>query len=184
MNDIKNLITTLLKQATVQGADLHIYPKSAPFLRSGGKNGELQPMPGFKEPFELATVKAVVGELLTPEQKNELLKYKHIDFSYTHGELGRFRVSVYTQRGTHALTIHTLPFDVPCLLELGLSDESIRALEYITTEKKGVFIFAGDCFAEKPVMLAALVDFINANRIQSYSVTAQSEMKIFLITCN
>ena len=165
MSDIKNLITKLLKYATEEGADLHIYPKSAPFLRLGGKNGALQPVRNFKDsPLELATVKAIIGELLTPEQKNELLKNKHIDFSYTHSELGRFRVSVYTQRGTHAATIHTLPFDVPGISQMGLSHSSVRAMEIITLEKKGLIIVAGDYFSEKSELLAALVNLVNKNR--------------------
>ena len=165
MSDVKNLITKLLKYATEEGADLHIYPKSAPFLRLGGKNGELQPVRNFKDsPLELATVKAIIGELLTPEQKNELLKNKYADIPYTHNELGRFRISVYTQRGTHAVTIHTLPFGIPGLSPSEYYPTSIRAMEIITLEKKGLIVVAGDCFTEKSQLLASLVDLVNKNR--------------------
>jgi len=165
MSDIKNLITKLLEYATEEGADLHICPQSAPFVRSGGKNGALQPVPGFEKwILDLPTVKAFIGELLTPEQKSELLKNKYADISYTHGELGRFRVSVYTQRGTHAVTIHTLPFEAPRLYASDYSHSSIRAMEIITLEKKGLLVVAGDCFTEKSKLLAALVDLINKNR--------------------
>ena len=165
MSEIKNLISKLLEYATEEGADLHIYPKSAPFLRLGGMNGALQPVRNFKDkPLELATVKAIIGELLTPEQKNELLKNKYADISYTHGELGRFRVSVYTQRGTHAVTIHTLPFEVPGLCPSEYYPSSIRAMEIITLETKGLILVAGDCFTEKSRLLAVLVDLVNKNR--------------------
>jgi twitching motility protein PilT len=165
MSEIKNLITELLEYATEEGADLHICPKSAPFVRLGGNIGALQTVPGFIDwHLDLATVKALVGELLTPEQKNELLKNKYVDISYTHGELGRFRVSVYTQRGTHAVTVHTLPFEVPGLFASEYSHSSIRAMEIITLEKKGLIVVAGDCFAEKSELLAALVNLVNKNR--------------------
>jgi twitching motility protein PilT len=155
----------LLEYATKQGADLHICPKSAPFVRLGSKTGILTPVQGFENwILDLATVKAVIGELLTPEQKSELLKHKYADVSYTHGELGRFRVSVYTQRGTHAVTIHALPFEVPDIYKLELPNETLYAIEKIVTESNGLIVFAGDYFSDKSIILAALVDLINQKR--------------------
>ena len=188
MNDVKNLITHLLEYATKQGADLHICPKSAPFVRlgkpreavrptgagrpaserserEGGKYGELEQVPGFDDcQLDMATVKALIGELLTPEQKAELQKNKCLDFPFTYGELGRFRAYAYTQRGTHAITIHTLPFDVPDFYKLGLSDAAVGAVENIVMGKTGLIIVAGDYFSEKSKTLAALVDLINQKR--------------------
>ena len=155
----------MLEYATEEGADLHICPQSAPFVRLKSENGALQTVQGFKDwTLDLPTVKALISELLTPEQKSELLKNKYADIPYTHSELGRFRVSVYTQRGTHAVTIHTLPFEVPVIFEMGLSDSSVRAMEIITLEKKGLIVVAGDYFSEKSALLAALVNLINKTR--------------------
>jgi Tfp pilus assembly pilus retraction ATPase PilT len=164
LSDIKKLINTLLEYATEQGADLHICPKSAPFVRLGGI-GELKPIPDYiNSPLDIATVKALINELLTPEQRGELLKHKYADFSYTHSELGRFRLNVYTQRGTHAITIHTLPFDVPNFYKLELPNEAIWVIEHAVTESAGLFIVAGDYFSGKSATLASLVDLINDKR--------------------
>ena len=165
MNDAKNLITHLLEYATKQGADLHICPKSAPFVRLGNKYGLLQQVPGFDDSLlDLATVKTLIGELLTPEQKAELQKNKCLDFPFTYGELGRFRAYAYTQRGTHAITIHTLPFDVPDFYGLGLTEKMADMVESIIMEGKGLFVVAGDYFSEKSKTIAALVDLINQKR--------------------
>ena len=165
MSDTKNLIKMLLEYATKHGADLHICPKSVPFVRLGGKSGTLKPVTDFETwALDVATVKTLISEILTPEQKTELQKHKHLNFTYTYGELGRFRAYAYTQRGTHALTIHTLPFEVPVITQMGLTDSSIRALEIITNEKKGLVVVAGDYFPEKSVLLAALVNLINKVR--------------------
>jgi twitching motility protein PilT len=165
VNEIKNLISHLLEYATKEGADLHICPKSAPFARLTGKNGKLQPVPGYDDwQLDLATVKAFINELLTPEQKSELLKNKFLDFSLTYGELGRFRACVYTQRGTHAMTIHTLPFDVPDLYELGLFDDVIDKIEDIITEPNGLIVVAVNYFSSASYLLAALVDLANERR--------------------
>jgi twitching motility protein PilT len=165
LTDINNLINHLLEYATKQGADLHICPKSAPFARLGGKNSVLQPVQGFEDwILDVGTVKTLISELLTPEQRVELLKHKYADVSYTHGELGRFRVSVYAQRGTHAITIHTLPFDVPDLHKLDLPVDIVTALENTVMENVGLVIAAGDYFSDKSVIIAALVDSINRKR--------------------
>ena len=165
MSDIKNIITRLLEYATEQGADLHICPKSAPFVRLGGKNGALRLVPGFENKIlDLATVKAIIGELLTPEQKNELLKNKYLDFPLTYGELGRFRAYAYTQRGTHALTINSLPFEVPTLNDLELSDDTTAKIEDIITEPNGLIVVAVNYFSSASFILAALVDTANQLR--------------------
>ena len=163
MNEVKNLIAQLLEYATKQGADLHICPKSAPFVRLGGKFGELEQVPGFDDcQLDLATVKVLVGELLTPEQKGELQKNNYLDFTFTHGELGRFRAYAYTQRGTHAITIHTLPFEIPDFLDLDFTAEAAYNVEKITVEdEKGLIIVSGDCFSNKEKTLAMLVDLMN-----------------------
>ena len=163
MNDIKNLIKMLLEHATKHGADLHICPNSAPLLRLGSKKDVLQPVINFETSvLDLATAKTLIGELLTPEQKAELQKNKFLDFSLTYGELGRFRAYAYTQRGTHAITIHTLPFKVPDFLDLDFSAEAACKTEHITVDdEKGLIIVAGDYFSNKTATLAMLVDLMN-----------------------
>ena len=165
MSEIKNLIKLLLEYATKQGADLHICPKSAPFVRLGGNKGVLQPVPDFETwALDLATVKTLIGELLTPEQKTELQRNKYLNFTMTHGELGRFRAYAYTQRGTHAITIHTLPFEVPDIKNMDLTHAAVDALNNIVAENKGLVIVAGDYFSGKSATLAALINLINENR--------------------
>jgi len=165
MNDPKNILANLLEYATKQGADLHICPKSVPFARIGDNYGALQQVPGCDEgPMELATVKAFINVLLTPEQKSELQKNKHLDFTFTHGDLGRFRAYAYSQRGTYAITIQTLPFAVPNFYELGLPDELAEAIENTVMDKNGLVIIAGDYISKKSQTLAALVDLINQKR--------------------
>ena len=163
MNDPKNLISHLLKHATEHGADLHICPKSVPFARLGGKYGELSPVPEYEgSPFDVAIVKAIIGEILTPEQKSELLKNKFVDFSFTHGNLGRFRAYAYTQRGTHAITIHSLPYEIPDYIDLEFTAEVACKVDKIAIEdEKGLLIVAGDYYSGISATLAAIVDSVN-----------------------
>ena len=163
MNDTKNLISHLLKHATEHGADLHICPKSVPFARLGGKYGELSPVPEYEDsPFDVATVKAIIGEILTPEQKSELQKNKFVDFSFTHGELGRFRAYAYTQRGTHAITIHSLPYEIPDYIDLDFTADVAYKVDRIAIEdEKGLLIVAGDYYSGISATLAAIVDSVN-----------------------
>jgi len=165
MNDAKTLLTGLLEYAAQHGADLHICPKSAPFVRLGGVNGEIKSTPCTSDsPLDVADVKALVGELLTPEQKGELQKTKFIDFSFTYGKLGRFRACVYFQRGTQAINIHPLPFEVPDIHKLGLPDAVVNSIQEIIMYPVGLVVVAGDYFSHKSIILAALVDLANQKR--------------------
>jgi len=165
MTDIKKLIEGLLVFASQNGADLHICPKSVPFARFRDVDGKMTPIPDYADSsLDVAMVKALVMELLTPEQKTELQKHKFLDFSYTHGNLGRFRACVYTQRGTHALSIHPLPFDVPDIYSLDFTDDLLHTVNKTIKEKCGLVVVAGDSSIRLSQTLAALVDLTNQQR--------------------
>ena len=53
---------------------------------------------------------------------------------------------------------------MPNITQMGLTDSTVRALEIITNENKGLIVVAGDYFSEKSVLLAALVNLINKTR--------------------
>ncbi|MCL2604172.1 MAG: hypothetical protein FWD90_06815 [Defluviitaleaceae bacterium] len=125
----------------------------------------MTPIPDYADSsLDVAMVKALVMELLTPEQKTELQKHKFLDFSYTHGNLGRFRACVYTQRGTHALSIHPLPFDVPDIYSLDFTDDLLHTVNKTIKEKCGLVVVAGDSSIRLSQTLAALVDLTNQQR--------------------
>jgi len=63
---------------------------------------------------------AMASQILPKTQETIFKSQLNADFSFGVPGLGRFRANVYLQRGSVALAIRRLPFDVPSSEELGL----------------------------------------------------------------
>src|SRR3989344_3609148 len=106
-------VNELLQQLIKAGiSDIHFKAGSAPLLRI---QGELA-LTSF-EPFESSAIEELAHSLMTPEQKTIFQKEHELDISYAIDKLSRFRVNVYKQRGTVALTLRVVPLKMRTLEE-------------------------------------------------------------------
>ncbi len=155
MADIsQETITRLLRYADeCHATDLHFCVGSAPLVRL---NGRLEPVPG--EPnVSPALVDEVVNSLLEGEKRERLERQRSLDFSFSVPGLGRYRCNIYSQRGTYAVAMRMLPFDVPELGGLGLP-ESVGNFVH---KNKGLMLVVGPTGSGKSTTLASLVGAIN-----------------------
>ncbi|MCA9333445.1 type IV pili twitching motility protein PilT, partial [Candidatus Saccharibacteria bacterium] len=89
---IEPLLDEVIKK---KASDLHLQVGLAPILRVDGK---LVPVAGT-EPLTEEAVEALIFAILDEDQKQILLKDKEFDFSFAYGDLGRFRVNAFHERG-------------------------------------------------------------------------------------
>jgi len=82
------------------------------------------------------------------------------DLSYALPGKGRFRVNIFSQRGSLALVMRRLPSRIPTMEELGLP----AAFQEMAVEKNGLILVTGGTGSGKSNSLAALIDRINQNR--------------------
>ncbi|MDR3641052.1 MAG: PilT/PilU family type 4a pilus ATPase [Humidesulfovibrio sp.] len=82
------------------------------------------------------------------------------DLSYALPGLGRFRVNIFSQRGSLALVLRRLPGHIPTLEELNLPE----AFREMATEQHGLILVTGGTGSGKSNSLAALIDRINETR--------------------
>jgi twitching motility protein PilT len=149
-------VDTFLKLAVEQGgSDLHLVCGLQPRIRV---NGALQPV-RFRE-LTREDLQLILGEIMTPEQGQELAARASIDLAYDAGELGRFRCNVYRHVGGLGAVLRAIPTRIPELAELGLPD-SIRMA---VAQPKGLVLVTGPTGSGKTTTLAAMVDQINATR--------------------
>ncbi|MBU1229401.1 MAG: PilT/PilU family type 4a pilus ATPase [Proteobacteria bacterium] len=80
------------------------------------------------------------------------------DLSYAIPGRGRFRVNIFSQRGSLALVLRRLPSAIPTMAELGLPE----AFEEMAKEKQGLILVTGGTGSGKSHSLAALIDRINS----------------------
>lgn len=84
------------------------------------------------------------------------------DLSYALPGRGRFRVNIFSQRGSLALVLRRLPSRIPAMDELGLPG----AFAEMAREKHGLILVTGGTGSGKSNSLAALIDRINETRAE------------------
>jgi twitching motility protein PilT len=149
-----NNLENLLKYSHERKAtDLHLCAGSKPLIRVNGRLVEV----GDGEMLSNAAIDAIIEELLEPKRKDRLDADRVLDFSFSKPGLGRFRANVYSQRGTYAMAIRMLPFDIPELSSLGLP----ASIKNFTTKSKGLFLVTGATGSGKSTTLASVIHHIN-----------------------
>lgn len=150
-------IETLLEEVIRKKAsDLHIQVSLPPMLRI---DGSLTPVTGFKA-LSAAEVEKLVFSTLDQDQQQILLKDKEFDFSFSFGELGRFRVNAFHERGNLAAAMRLIPNEIQTVQSLGLPTVINTFAEF----PRGLVLVTGPTGSGKSTTLAALVDKINTDR--------------------
>jgi len=98
-----------------------------------------------------------MDSVLTDTQKDLFMRNKEIDFTYSVPGLSRFRVNLFTQRGSVAAVILMNPPNPPTIEELGLPD---LLKNLIINLRQGLVILTGPKASGKSHTLAALVNYI------------------------
>lgn len=82
------------------------------------------------------------------------------DLSYSLPQRSRFRVNIFRQRGTYAIVMRVIPYDIPNFGALNLPQE----LKKIANLKNGIVLVTGPTGSGKSSTLAAIIDLINSTR--------------------
>ncbi len=150
-------IELLLEEVVKKKAsDLHLQVGLRPMLRV---DGALVAIAG-SEPLTEQAVEALIFAILDEDQKQILLKDKEFDFSFAFGDLGRFRVNAFHERGNLAAALRLIPNEILSIEQLGLPEVVNKFAEY----PRGLVLVTGPTGSGKSTTLAALVDKINSER--------------------
>ena len=137
-------------------SDLHIQIGLPPMLRI---DGSLTAIPGFI-PLNGDEVEKLVFAILDEDQQQILMKDKEFDFSFAFGDLGRFRVNAFHERGNLAAALRLIPNEIKTITELGMPNVVNNFAAY----PRGLVLVTGPTGSGKSTTLAALVDKINSEK--------------------
>jgi twitching motility protein PilT len=84
------------------------------------------------------------------------------DLSYSLENVGRFRVNIFKQRGSHAIVMRVIAPRIPSLAELNLPAQ----LTDVARLKNGIVLVTGPTGSGKSSTLAAIIDQINETRAE------------------
>jgi twitching motility protein PilT len=91
------------------------------------------------------------------EVMRKLIHTGSTDLSYSIPGVTRFRVNIFTQRGTFAIVMRVIPTGVPSIEKLGLP----QVLYNVAGEKNGIVLVTGPTGSGKSTTLAAVINEIN-----------------------
>lgn len=155
MADIKQLLKLVIDR---KASDLHLLAGTPPMIRI---EGVLQPVEN-EAVLTADTVRGLVLPLLSPAQKDVFLVNKELDFSVEFGEMGRFRVNTYWQKGTMAAALRLISANIRTIQELKLP----KICYQLTELKQGLILVTGPTGHGKSTTLAAIIDEINRSRAE------------------
>ncbi|HSW99278.1 MAG TPA: type IV pilus twitching motility protein PilT [Candidatus Saccharimonadales bacterium] len=150
-------IEVLLEEVVKKKAsDLHLQVGLPPMIRV---DGTLMPVASADVLTDEA-VETLIFAILDEDQKQILLKDKEFDFSFAFGDLGRFRVNAFHERGNLAAALRLIPNEILTIEQLGLPPIVSKFADY----PRGLVLVTGPTGSGKSTTLAAMIHKINMER--------------------
>jgi len=150
------------------GADLHVRVGIPPVIRIHG------------------VLQRVDGPVLRPEDTEELMRSitseDHIqqirekggaDFGFAFGELARFRVSAFKEKGNFALVLRQIPSKLLTMEQIGIPP-TVKELIY---KPRGLVLVTGPTGSGKTTTLASLLNIINEESNHAHIITIEDPIE-------
>jgi twitching motility protein PilT len=164
-------MSDLLQLMVSEGAaDLHIRVGIPPVIRLHG------------------VLHRVEGPSLRPEDTEELMRsitsedhIQHVrerggaDFGFAFGELARFRVSVFKEKGNFGLVLRQIPTKMLTMEQIGLPP-SVRELLW---KPRGLVLVTGPTGSGKTTTLASMINIINEERDDAHIITVEDPIEYY-----
>jgi len=164
-------MSDLLQLVVSEGAsDLHIRVGTPPTIRVHG------------------ILHRVEGPPLQPEDTEELMRsitsedhIQHVrerggaDFGFAFGEMARFRVSVFKEKGNFGLVLRQIPSKLLTMEQIGIPP-SAKELLY---KPRGLVLVTGPTGSGKTTTLASMINIINEERDEAHIITIEDPIEYY-----
>ncbi|HBT83285.1 MAG TPA: type IV pili twitching motility protein PilT, partial [Desulfuromonas sp.] len=151
--ELNEILSVALK---ARASDVHLKAGLPPIYRI---DGELRPLPKAAR-ITPEQNEAIAFGIMNQKQKDKFELTHELDMAYGVPGLGRFRANVFSQRGSVSMVFRAIPFDIKGIDELALPP----VIKKVAGEARGLVLVTGATGSGKSTTLAAIIDYINANR--------------------
>ena len=153
-------IITAMLAATKNPSDLIFSPGRAPQVEVSGQLVQLKITGvGMLKPEDTARIASdLIGH--NTHALDKLKEQGSCDISYSLARLSRFRVNIFTQRGTCAIVMRVIPTSVPDFAQLNLPKQLSDAADM----RNGIVLVTGPTGSGKSSTLAAMLNKINEEK--------------------
>lgn len=164
------LIDKLLHAVIKRGAsDLHITTGQPPVLRIDGHMRRID-----AKSLEPQDTMGLMKSIAPDRCQQELQEAGSTDFSFAFGDLARFRVAIFKQRGSVAMVLRQIPNKMLTFEQLGLPP----AVEKLVNRPRGLCLVTGPTGSGKSTTLASMINYINAS-MDHHIITIEDPIEFY-----
>jgi twitching motility protein PilT len=164
------LIDKLLHAVVRQGAsDLHITVGQPPVIRHDGHMVKLK-----TKVLEPSDTVSLMKSIAPDRCQQELQAVGGSDFGFAFGDLARFRVSIFKQRGNIAMVLRQIPNKLLTMEQLGLPQACVRLIQ----RPRGLFLVTGPTGSGKSTSLASMINYLNEN-FDHHIITVEDPIEFY-----
>ena len=149
-------ITPILQKCVERNAsDIHLTVGKPPLLRVDGKLDEVQ-----KAPLRPEDTEGLMKSITPEDHLGRVEEMGGCDFGFSFGQIARFRVSVYKQKGYYGMALRLIPYKLMTFEEIGLPPH----VKELLFRPRGLILVTGPTGCGKTTTLATMVNFINIEK--------------------
>jgi twitching motility protein PilT len=163
---IDRILETCIKRGA---SDIHLTVGRPPVLRLSGRLRSLETK--VLEPEDtIGLMKSI-----TPDRnQQEIQEEGGTDFGFAFGEAGRFRVSIFRQKGNLAVVLRLIPNKLLSFEQIGLP----KIVQALCRRPRGLFLVTGPTGCGKTTTLATMIDYINTS-FDRHIVTVEEPIEYY-----
>ena len=152
MAEIDKLFDAMLDS---KASDLHLGIGYPPLVRARGELTPIQDTPLNKDQME-----NLLFEIVTPEQRQQIVGSLDLDFAYAYADRARFRANYFWKVTGLAAVFRVIPTKILTLDQLGAPP----VLRMLAEKRAGLVLVTGPTGSGKSTTLAAMIRHINETR--------------------
>jgi len=152
--ELKDFLKLMVEK---DASDLFLKLDSPISMRIYGKVIKLDVFPA------LATkdINRIIDSVCNDRQKDKFKNNMDVDFAFNQEGVGRFRVSLFLQRGVPSLVMRRIKKQVGNFLDLNLPNE---VLANFAQEMRGLVLLTGPAGSGKSTTIASIIEYINQSQ--------------------
>ncbi len=150
-------------------SDIHLTVGKPPTLRVDGMLDSLD-----YAPLTPTNTENLIKSITSEHHLQKVQKFGGVDFGLSFGDVARFRVSVYNQKGYWGTSLRLIPSRLFAFEEIGVP----LVTKDLLHRPRGLILVTGPTGSGKTTTLATMTDYINSNR-DAHIITIEDPIEYY-----
>src|SRR3984885_10978342 len=165
-------MSDLLQLVVSEGSsDLHIRVNVPPVIRV---HGVLHRVDG--PPLKPEDSEELMRSITSEDSIQQVRENGGADFGFAFGDMARFRVSVFKEKGNFGMVLRQIPTKLLTLEQIGLPAHTINTLLH---KPRGLVLVTGPTGSGKTTTLSSMINIINETRDDAHIITIEDPIEYY-----